>query len=165
MHRPADSHSLLPEQSCDREHEELVASGYLSAERHFSTNINLGRQNLDEYYIKLDQSLTFCAAVVLHPRQKWRWFEKHWAGRQEWIDQARVSVEQLWRRYKCDELLDNRPDPPKTTLEQVDEWSDDDENLRSSVDQLAQYYAEPPHDKSLPVNKSPISYWIEKKAV
>lgn len=47
----------------------------------------------------------------------------------------------------------------------MDEWSDDDENLRSSVDQLAQYYAEPPHDKSLPVNKSPISYWIEKKAV
>ena len=165
MHQPSDSHSLLPEQSCDQEHEAPAALGYLSAERHFSTNINLGWQKLDEYYTKLDQSPIFCAAVVLHPRQKWRWFEKHWAGRQEWIDQARVSVEQLWRRYKCDELLDNRPDPPKTTSEQVDEWSDDDENLRSSVDQLAQYYAEPPHDKSLPVNKSPISYWIEKKAV
>ena len=49
--------------------------------------------------------------------------------------------------------------------EQVDEWSDDDEILRSSVDQLAQYYAEPPHDKSLPVSKSPIPYWIDKKAV
>jgi hypothetical protein len=47
----------------------------------------------------------------------------------------------------------------------VDEWSDDDEGLRSSVDQLTQHYAEPPHDKSLPVNKSPISYWIKKKAV
>jgi hypothetical protein len=47
----------------------------------------------------------------------------------------------------------------------VDEWSDDDEDLRASVDQLAQYYAEPPHDKSLPVNESPISYWIDKRIV
>jgi len=115
MHQPSDSGSLLPEQPRDQEHEAPAASGYLSAERHFSTNINLGWQKLDEYYTKLD----FCAAVVLHPRQKWRWFEKHWAGRQEWIDEARVSVEQLRRSYKCDELLDNRPDPPKKALEQV----------------------------------------------
>lgn len=33
------------------------------------------------------------------------------------------------------------------------------------MDQLAQYYAEPPHDKSLPVSKSPIPYWIDKKLV
>lgn len=90
---------------------------------------------------------------------------EHWAGRQEWIDQARVSVEQLWRRYKSDKIPGDRPDPPQPASERVDEWADDDESLRSSVDQLAQYYAEPPHDKSLPVNKSPVSYWIEEKTV
>ncbi|KAL1590775.1 hypothetical protein WHR41_00979, partial [Cladosporium halotolerans] len=28
-----------------------------------------------------------------------------------------------------------------------------------------QYYAEPPHDRSLPVDKSPIPYWVAKKNV
>lgn len=42
MHQLADSHSPLSEQTRDQEHEAPVASGYLSAERHFSTNINLG---------------------------------------------------------------------------------------------------------------------------
>ena len=49
---------------------------------------------------------------------------------------------------------------------QVDEWSDhDEEDVHSSVDQLAQYYAESPHDRSLPTDKSPIPYWIAKKNV
>jgi len=41
---------------------------------------------------------------------------------------------------------------------QVDECSDGGENVQSSIDQVAQYYAEPPHDSSLPVDKSPIPY-------
>ena len=48
---------------------------------------------------------------------------------------------------------------------QVDEWSDDEEDVRSSIDQLVQYYAEPPHDRSLPADKSPIPYWVAKKNV
>lgn len=48
---------------------------------------------------------------------------------------------------------------------QVDEWSDDEEDVQSSVDQLMQYYAEPPHDRSLPVDMSPIPYWVAKKSV
>jgi hypothetical protein len=110
---------------------------YLTAEHYFSTNINLGWQKLDEYYTRLDQSPIFCAAVVLHPHQKWLWFEKHWIGRQDWIDQAKVTIEQLWRRYKYDELSDDRPAPSKRASTQIDEWSDDDEDLRASVDQLA----------------------------
>ncbi|KAL1581732.1 hypothetical protein WHR41_09424 [Cladosporium halotolerans] len=163
IHRPVELCSLSSEQSYGREHAAPIASSYLMVEHHFSTNINLGWQKLDEYYTKLDQWPIFCAAVVLHPGQKWRWFED-WAGRQEWINQARVSIEQLWRCYRSEGTPDDRPNSPKAVSEQVDEWSDDDENLRSSVDQQAQYYAEPPHDKSLPVNKSPSSSWMEEKS-
>jgi hypothetical protein len=52
--------------------------------------------------------------------------------------------------------------PTKASV-QVDEWSDNEEDVQSSVDQLAQYYAEPPHDRSLPADKLPIPYWIAKK--
>jgi hypothetical protein len=48
---------------------------------------------------------------------------------------------------------------------QVDEWSDNEEDVQSSVDQLVQYYVEPPHDRSLSADKSPIPYWIAKKNV
>jgi len=48
---------------------------------------------------------------------------------------------------------------------QVDEWSDDEVDAQSSIDQLVQYYAEPPYDRSLPVYKSPIHYWVAKKNV
>jgi hypothetical protein len=47
----------------------------------------------------------------------------------------------------------------------VDEWSVDEEDVQSSVDQLVQYHAEPPHDRSLPVDKSPIPYWVAKKNI
>lgn len=148
-----------------REETKLPESEYLATEHHFSTNINLGWQKLDEYYARLDQSPIFCAAVVLHPRQKWRWFEKHWAGHREWIDQVKLSIEQLWRGYKNDEPAAQRQRSPDKVTVQVDEWSDDEEDAQSSIDQLAQYYAEPPHDRSLPVDKSPIPYWVAKKNV
>jgi hypothetical protein len=41
----------------------------LATEHHFSTNINLGWQKLEQYYARLDQSPIFCAAVVLHLRR------------------------------------------------------------------------------------------------
>lgn len=95
MHQPSGPHSLLSEQMCGQEHEAPAAFGYLSAESHFSTNINLGWQKLDEYYSQLDQLSIFPTAVVLDPRQKWRWFNKHWAGCQEWIDRTSISVKRL----------------------------------------------------------------------
>lgn len=165
IHRPLESQKMRSNSLNDRKEKGSLNPEYLATEHHFSTNINLGWQKLDEYYARLDQSPIFCAAVVLHPRQKWRWFEKHWAGHKEWIDQAKVGIEQLWREYKNDEPAVQRQRSPDKVSVQVDEWSDDEEDVHSSVDQLMQYYAEPPHDRSLPVDKSPIPYWVAKKNV
>lgn len=155
IHRPLESQKVRFNSSNDREERESPEPEYLAAEHHSSTNINLGWQKLDEYCARLDQSPIFCAAVVLHPRRKWRWFEKHWAGRREWINRAKLSIEQLWRGYKNDEPAAQRQRSPDTVSVQVDEWFDDEEDVQSSLDQLVQYYAETPHDRSLPVDKSP----------
>jgi hypothetical protein len=164
-HRPLESQKDRSNGCNNQQEKESPKPEYLATEHHFSTNINLGWQKLDEYYARLDQSPIFCAAVVLHPRQKWRWFEKHWAGHKEWIDQAKLSVEQLWRSYKNDEPAVQRQRSPGRASVQVDEWSDDEEDVQLSIDQLVQYYAEPPHDRSLPVDMSPIPYWVAKKSV
>lgn len=165
VHRPLESQKMESNSLTAREAAKSLEPDYLSTEHHFSINIDLGWQKLDEYYARLDQSPIFCAAVVLHPHQKWRWFEKHWSGHRGWIDQAELSIEQLWRGYKNDEPAAHRKRSPDRVTVQVDEWSDDEEDAQSSIDQLAQYYAEPPHDRSLPVDKSPIPYWVAKKNV
>jgi hypothetical protein len=50
----------------------------LESQKHFSTNINLAWQKLDAYYCKTDLTAIYRAAVVLHSRLKWRWFDKYW---------------------------------------------------------------------------------------
>lgn len=37
--------------------------------------VNAGWQKVDEYYERLDDSAVYVAAVVLHPRMKWRDFK------------------------------------------------------------------------------------------
>jgi hypothetical protein len=51
--------------------------GPSESQKHFSTNINLAWQKLDVYFNKTDATPIYRAAVVLHPRMKWRWFERY----------------------------------------------------------------------------------------
>lgn len=48
------------------------------SQKHFNTNINLGWQKINHYFSKTDSTPIYRAAVVLHPRLKWRWFNKYW---------------------------------------------------------------------------------------
>jgi hypothetical protein len=68
-----------------------ISDEQLTAEDHFSINIDLAWQKLNEYYSKLDNSPVYVAAVVLHPRHKWRWLEKRWKPRSDWLKRARQA--------------------------------------------------------------------------
>ena len=70
------------------------------SQQHFATAVNLGWQKLDEYYGLLDDSVVYVAAVLLHPRLKWLWFEKHWSCHQDWIVAARKAIKEFWHTYK-----------------------------------------------------------------
>jgi hypothetical protein len=61
------------------ESDDTAADEPSDAQKHFSTNINLAWQKLDIYFNKTDVTPIYRAAVVLHPRLKWRWFERYWA--------------------------------------------------------------------------------------
>jgi hypothetical protein len=52
-------------------------SDYTDFEHHFSFNVNAGWQKLDYYHQLTDRSPIYRAAVFLHPRLKWRWFERY----------------------------------------------------------------------------------------
>lgn len=136
----------------------------LDCEHHFSTNINLGWQKLDSYYKKTDDNPIFRAAVVLHPRLKWRWFERYWDGKQDWLRDAKAAIEALWSEYKDTTVADRHTAMPATPIDHgvTDEWSTADDDLRS-VDQLQAYLSEP--FAQVHAAQSPIPYWISKRSI
>ncbi|KAM0708864.1 hypothetical protein Q7P35_002900 [Cladosporium inversicolor] len=114
---------------------------------YFSTAINAGWQKLEHYYNQSDVTPIHRAAVLLHPRMKWRWFEKYWRSKPEWIEDARGSITELWIT------------PIPTILQ--DEWSSlgtDD------LDQLQLYELEP-YTEDYSAFDSPIPYWLNKRAI
>jgi hypothetical protein len=72
-----DNDPVAEEQSNAPQAEGVGISAYTDVENHFSTNVNLGWQKLNSYYKKTDETLIYRAAVVLHPRMKWHWINRH----------------------------------------------------------------------------------------
>lgn len=92
---------------------ESQPAAQISFETHLSTNINLAWQKLNEYYYKLDDTSIYVAAVVLHPRMKWRWIEKQWqevahckgTGRDLWIQPAKIAFHKRSLEYENKEVF------------------------------------------------------------
>ena len=81
---------------------------------HFHHSVQLGWQKLDEYYTLTDDSPAYVASICLHPRYKWKWIEKKWAHRPDWIDEAKSGVRRLWEEYeRIDLSTDDHSRQPK----------------------------------------------------
>lgn len=140
-------------------------ASYLAFEHHFSTNINAAWQKLDYYYNLTDETPLYRAAVFLHPRMKWRWFERHWRNRADWIKDAKHVIQELWSEYKDRDFKDLPTAGPGNStapmLDEDDEWTNDDDN--PPADQLWMYEHEP--YAQISVKDSPIPYWISKRDI
>ena len=144
-----------------------VDGSLLTSQHHFTTSINLGWQKLNDYYSKLDETPVYVAAVVLHPRMKWRYLEKRWTN-EGWLVRAKKAFNSLWLKYATldkpsrHQRTSRRTSPyPKEESLAVTMLSDDDSSNDDGsydVDQLAQYLAKPRHP-SLSIGDSPIAYW------
>jgi hypothetical protein len=145
-------------ESDDAEDDEMLES-----QKHFSTNINLGWQKMDNYFNKTDATPIYRAAVVLHPRLKWRWFEKYWAKKPQWLKAARKAVDTLWEQYRHTPAYDDEYTDLTSPLTLIrDEWTPLDEQ-NEQIDQLKAYLAE--GFAQISVDQSPIPYWISKLSV
>jgi hypothetical protein len=139
---------------------------YLATEHHFSTNINLGWQKGVDYYEKLDLNPVYDAAVVFHPRLKWRWFNASWKDHPEWVAKAQEKILKLWHQYK-DKLvttpLTSKAVEQSLLQQRTDQWSQYD-NDQQAKDQYNQYLSEPYPITPLTID-SPIPYWTAKRSV
>ena len=92
---------------------------------------------------------------------KWRWFEKYWRSKPEWITDARGSITELWSQYKDKPTTFAASTVTPIPMIPQDEWSllgTDD------LDQLQLYELEP-YTEDYSAFDSPIPYWLNKRAV
>lgn len=159
-------------------------------EHHLSTNINLAWQKMNGYYAHLDDTPAYVAAVVLHPRMKWRYLEKRWSDKicshkqpchktqcNNWIQSARNRFNELcveYRDCKVNNLQAPKPPPsPKQPSpkrrKRADHYFSDDELSDSETQaytiehQLAEYLREP-RRADMTIVSSPIEYWIHNRS-
>ncbi|KJZ69331.1 hypothetical protein HIM_11271 [Hirsutella minnesotensis 3608] len=78
------------------EHYKDVAENFPDPE-HFRININLGWQKLNDYYSTLSDTPIYYTSLALHPAYRWKWFERNWSDRLDWIDEAQRMVHDVWR--------------------------------------------------------------------
>jgi hypothetical protein len=152
----------LTDQRVDDFAQSQLDASFASYEHHFSHNVNAAWQKLDAYYTRTDDTSIYRAAVFLHPRLKWRWFEKQWATKPEWIAAARASVTSRWEGYKHTEVDPGNTPVAAPLLDEDDEWSHDD--YTATVDQLAMYESEP-LPQGLTIKDSLIAYWVSKRSI
>jgi hypothetical protein len=100
----------LPAMDLMLEHLEITKTQYanLDATHLFvKASVNNAWDKLDKYYELTSESLVYIAAVVLNPKYKWQYFEKHWGHKLQWITEGRAVVKALWEtRYKSQAVLD-----------------------------------------------------------
>ncbi|TKA81632.1 hypothetical protein B0A49_01266, partial [Cryomyces minteri] len=97
---------------------------------HFKACVNLGWKKLNYYYSLSDQTPAYRAAIVLHPRFKWRWFKKHWEkSHPEWIEEARKAVTELWQSYKRRYPLPLQSQKERSNFTTYMDLDDEDDSL------------------------------------
>jgi hypothetical protein len=141
------------------EREKEAKAGDFNGHEGIQSSITLAWNATTKWYRKTDQSIAWTAAMVLHPRFKWQWFEENWTapGEASILKSTRRKFNKLWAdEYKSSADISRRsktPEPP----EQVDFLEDllnkqapaITRRLRptSHVDELALYLQEPPEDR------------------
>ncbi|TKA60547.1 hypothetical protein B0A49_13096 [Cryomyces minteri] len=124
-------------------------------------NSNLGWKHLNKYYTLTDETPVYLSAVVLHPAYKWRWIERKWRNRPEWVIAGKVAVEKLWQQDYRNLLVET---PLLSKERKRKAWmalDDDDESLTSSplIDEYHSWSSQP-IDETDPHLETPIQYWL-----
>ncbi|TKA47803.1 hypothetical protein B0A49_12989, partial [Cryomyces minteri] len=144
-----------------RRYADLAASGDSAFLR---VNSNLGWKHLNKYYTLTDETPIYLSAVVLHPAYKWRWIERKWRNRPEWVIAGKVAVEELWQQDYRNLLVET---PLLSKERKRKAWmalDDDDESLTSSplIDEYHSWSSQP-IDETDPHLENPIQYWLYRR--
>lgn len=104
---------------------------------HFKASVSLGWKKLDEYYSLSDLSSAYRLAVLLNPRYKMQWCNKHWSSKPAWhADVSKLAAEAYKAAKKlCADDVPQRASPrrDKTAYEAFNDLSDEEEERRRAA--------------------------------
>jgi len=147
-----------------------AAAGEFHDNPRIQSSITLAWNKTVEYYKKTDASIAWMAAVVLHPRFKWRYFEDTWKGTQaSFVRSGKAKLKKLWEEeYKNNDdtsRVSRSLEPPsqpsfiESILDSVAPSTAGPSRASLRQDQLVQYLAEPPNG-TIPL----LEYWRLKES-
>jgi hypothetical protein len=141
----------------------------------FQISVNLAWSKLNDYYMKLDETPVYYAALALHPTYRWKAIEKLWSGHKDsrqWLDKAKHLLQEAWRgKYQYLELPEESIPAPQAkrhckglnaferftqSTRTADEVATEDE-AKSSADEYTQWLSTPESADS--DVEDPIQYW------
>jgi hypothetical protein len=142
------------------------------ADQFFAIAVNNAWVKLDKYYDLTDRSIAYVAAVVLNPAHKWKYFEKHWASKVDWLMKAKEKFQALWDQYKKDhpipaavpviaDLLPHRAQHLQGHMESLYSDEDDSTDDRDDLERYLESGRRKPPPGELYFN--PIAWWSEKR--
>lgn len=144
----------------------------LLVDQFFAISINNAWVKLDKYYNLTDRSIAYVAAVVLNPAHKWKYFEKHWASKVDWLNKAKEKFQVLWDQYKKDHpipvavpaIADLTPHRVQHLQAHMESLYSDEEDSSDGRDDLERYLdsgrRKPPPGE---LYFNPITWWTEKR--
>ena len=122
---------------------EVITKYAASRDKHVVQAANLGLAKLEKYYNIIKEIPVYNAAVVLDPRQKFRFFESlAWPARD--IKNSKDQVTDLWEiQYNRHDTRQRSPIlGPERALDEFSQWDSKKRRLTKG-DELEQYLAEP----------------------
>ena len=138
-------------------------------------SITLAWEACLKWYRKTDDSIAWQAAMVLHPRFKWSYFEENWTGTMRpYVTSGKAAFKKLWEdKYKnaghaeparATLSPEPAPNPSRDLLKSIIDRAAPATRPRSNVvsgrrDQLYWYLQEAPVS-----HLSPMAYWRSKEA-
>lgn len=99
-----------------------------ASRRHIRVAINNAWDKLDKYYTLTDETPAYVAALVLHPGQKWQYFEKRW-DQEAWLQSAKAKMLAFYHDWQFQPppiTQDHHPrgtsEGPNHEMDDLDSW-------------------------------------------
>jgi hypothetical protein len=140
-------------------------------EDHVSINLRAAWLKASDYYSKLDDSLAYYAATILHPYYK-LYCEAAWADKPEWIEANNNAFQALWAQYKIVTRVVRLPRVVSNDIDDaiescIDPLEPHYPNVRAALSDLDEYErwkrCELRAEKGSDAANNPIKYWVEQR--
>lgn len=128
----------------------------------FNARLEAALQQTQDFCETLRGNTLYVAAVALHPRIKWRFFEAKWKDCRDRLSTMKQALSEYWQNNYSDTAGRSQSVPRVANgadTRAPDEWSDGE---TWDVDQFEEYQSELP-DKSYESTDSPVDYWVRRR--